>query len=96
MASLAVHNTIRIFKINKKKEGNAPAFVTSEVEDFPKQHKSEIVSVAISPNGKFIMSAGKDTTIVIWTLKGMLHRQLRMFIVDFFVVDLKLNLYSIL
>lgn len=70
VASLAVHNTIRIFKINKKKEGNAPAFVTSEVEDFPKQHKSEIVSVAISPNGKFIMSAGKDTTIVIWTLKG--------------------------
>ncbi len=70
IASLGVDNTIRIFKINKRKEGNTPAYITTEVEDFPKIHKTEIISVGISSTGKFIMSASKDTTIVLWTLKG--------------------------
>eukprot|EP00794_Sanderia_malayensis_P013835 gene13835-15281_t len=70
ITSLAVHNAIRIFKINKKKEGSTPAFITTEAEDFPKLHKSEIISVCISSTGKFVMSASKDTTIIIWTLKG--------------------------
>ena len=70
IASLSVDNTIRVFKITKKKDANAPAVVLAESEDFPKVHKAEILNVAISSSGKFIMSASKDTTMVVWTLKG--------------------------
>ena len=70
IASLSVDNTIRVFKITKKKDANAPAVVLAESDDFPKVHKAEILNVAISSTGKFIMSASKDTTIVIWMLKG--------------------------
>eukprot|EP00795_Rhopilema_esculentum_P015135 gene15135-6322_t len=69
VSSLAVDNTIRIFKISKKKDGLAS--VSSDTEnDFPKIHKTEIIDVGISSTGKFIMSASKDTTIIIWSLKG--------------------------
>ena len=39
--------------------------------DFPKVHKAEIISVAISSTGKYIMSADSETQIIIWSIKGI-------------------------
>uniref|UniRef100_T2M2R1 Transducin beta-like protein 2 n=1 Tax=Hydra vulgaris TaxID=6087 RepID=T2M2R1_HYDVU len=76
IVSLAVEQTIRVFKIHKKKEnGNSVMNVTHEY-DFPKIHKTEIINAAISSNGKFIMSAGKDTQIIIWSLKGDVYEKI--------------------
>ena len=33
-------------------------------------HVQEIINIGIATNGKFIMSASKDTQIKIWDLKG--------------------------
>lgn len=68
ITALANGNTIRVFKVSKKKDGSGTT-VTGEF-DFPDKHKAEIISLAVSSNGKFIMSASKDTMIVIWDLKG--------------------------
>ncbi|XP_031553356.1 transducin beta-like protein 2 isoform X2 [Actinia tenebrosa] len=68
ITALANGNTIRVFKTTKKKDGTGTA-VTGEF-DFPVKHKTEIISIAIASNGKYIMSCSKDTTIVIWNLKG--------------------------
>lgn len=69
ITALANGNTIRVFKTSKKKDGTGTA-VTGEF-DFPVKHKTEIISIAIASNGKYIMSCSKDTTIIIWNLKGM-------------------------
>ena len=34
-------------------------------------HQHDIIAIGISSNGKFIMSASKDTHIKVWDLKGM-------------------------
>lgn len=39
--------------------------------DFPQEHKADIINVGVSATGKFIMSCSNDTTIIIWTLKGI-------------------------
>jgi WD40 repeat protein len=70
ITALANGNTIRVFKTSKKKDGTGTA-VTGEF-DFPVKHKTEIISIAIASNGKYIMSCSKDTTIIIWNLKGKL------------------------
>ena len=64
---------IRVFKGAKKKDSSSPSFVAADAEDFRKVHKSEIINVGISSTGKFIFSASKDTTIIIWSLKGHYH-----------------------
>lgn len=70
IVSLGLLKTIRVYKINKKKdEGNSSIAVSQEF-DFPSQHKGDILNAEISSTGKFIMSADKDTQIIIWSLKG--------------------------
>ncbi|XP_057295266.1 transducin beta-like protein 2 isoform X2 [Hydractinia symbiolongicarpus] len=70
IVSLGLLKTIRVYKINKKKdEGNSSIAVRQEF-DFPSQHKGDILNAEISSTGKFIMSADKDTQIIIWSLKG--------------------------
>ena len=71
ITALANGNTIRVFKVNKKKDGSG-ASVTGEF-DFPVKHSAEIINIAVASNGKFIMSCSRDTTIIIWNLKGKAH-----------------------
>jgi len=72
LVSLFIEQTVRVFKLTKNKDGNGPSIVVSQEFDFPKVHKTEIIRVAIhaSSAGSYVMTAGKDTTIVIWTTKG--------------------------
>ncbi|XP_032242349.2 transducin beta-like protein 2 isoform X5 [Nematostella vectensis] len=68
ITALANGNTIRVFKVSKKKDGTGTT-ITGEF-DFPVRHKAEIINIAVASNGKYIMSCSKDTTIIIWDLKG--------------------------
>ncbi|XP_020861338.2 transducin beta-like protein 2 isoform X2 [Phascolarctos cinereus] len=68
IAWLANGDTISVFKMKKKDDGNS-SFQPME-EDFPKRHKAPVINVGIAETGKFIMSVSSDTTIIIWTLKG--------------------------
>jgi len=71
IVGLGTEHLIRVFKIHKsKKDDGTPHTTITQEFDFPKEHKCELVSVAISPNGKYIMSADKKTNVVIWTPKG--------------------------
>lgn len=69
ITALANGNTIRVFKVNKKKDGSG-ASITGEF-DFPVKHSTEIINIAVASSGKFIMSCSRDTTIILWNLKGM-------------------------
>ncbi|OWF53107.1 transducin beta-like protein 2 [Mizuhopecten yessoensis] len=68
IVSLANDNALRVYRIGKKDDGS-PGNITSAF-DFPKTHQSDIISIGIATNGRFIMSCGSDTTILIWTIKG--------------------------
>ncbi|XP_068750616.1 transducin beta-like protein 2 isoform X2 [Montipora capricornis] len=68
ITALANGNTIRVFKVNKKKDGSG-ALITGEF-DFPVKHAAEIINIAVASNGKFILSCSRDTTIILWNLKG--------------------------
>jgi len=71
IVGLGTEHLLRVYKIHKtKKEDGPPQMSITQEFDFPKEHKMDIISVAISPNGKFIMSADKKTQVVIWTPKG--------------------------
>ncbi|XP_072496321.1 transducin beta-like protein 2 isoform X1 [Notamacropus eugenii] len=65
---LANGDTIRVFKMKKKEDGNST--FQPMAEDFPKKHKAPVINIGIAETGKFIMSVSSDTTIIIWTLKG--------------------------
>ena len=69
ITALANGNTIRVFKVNKKKDGSGTS-ITGEF-DFPVKHSVEIINIAVASSGKFIMSCSRDTTIILWNLKGM-------------------------
>ncbi|XP_029212579.2 transducin beta-like protein 2 isoform X3 [Acropora millepora] len=68
ITALAIGNTIRVFKVSKKKEESRSS-VTGEF-DFPVKHSAEIINIAVASHGKFIMSCSRDTTIILWNLKG--------------------------
>lgn len=65
---LANSETIRVYKMTKKDDGNFT--FTAASGDFPKKHKAPIINIGIAETGKFIMTASNDTTIVIWSPKG--------------------------
>lgn len=72
LTSLAISETLRIFRINRKEDYSigkiTPAF------DFPHKHNAEIINIGVACNGNFVMSCYNDTTIKIWTIKGdLLH-----------------------
>ncbi|XP_020622466.1 transducin beta-like protein 2 isoform X3 [Orbicella faveolata] len=68
ITALANGNTIRVFKVYKKKDGSGTS-ITGEF-DFPVKHSAEIINIAVASSGKFIMSCSSDTTIILWNLKG--------------------------
>ena len=70
IVALGTEKVLRVYKIHKKKEDGSPQMSVSQEFDFPKEHKIDIINVAISPNGKYIMSADKETQVIIWTTKG--------------------------
>ena len=71
IVSLGTEHKLRVFKIHKeKKEGINNAMSVSPEFDFPKIHKTDIISVGISSTGKYIMSADSETQIIIWNIKG--------------------------
>ncbi|XP_073258368.1 transducin beta-like protein 2 isoform X3 [Porites lutea] len=80
ITALANGNTIRVFKVNKKKDGSG-ASVTGEF-DFPVKHSAEIINIAVASSGKFIMSCSSDTTIILWNLKGFTP-DVKLWVVEF-------------
>lgn len=71
IVALGTEHLLRVYKIHKtKKEDGTPQMSVTQEFDFPKEHKVDIINVAISSNGKFIMSADKGTQVIIWTTKG--------------------------
>ncbi|KAJ8312489.1 hypothetical protein KUTeg_009862 [Tegillarca granosa] len=71
IGSLGNDNTVRIFRIGKKDDGS-PGNISAAF-DFPKKHSAEIINIGIASNGKFIMTCSRDTTIIIWSIKGDLY-----------------------
>ncbi|XP_071094018.1 transducin beta-like protein 2 [Haliotis cracherodii] len=68
VASLGNANIIRIFRLGKKEDGSS---VTIQgAMDFRQHHSVEIICIGIASNGKFIMTCHRDTTIIIYNLKG--------------------------
>lgn len=70
IVALGTEKVLRVYKIHKKKDDGTPQMSVSQEFDFPKEHKTDIINVAISPNGKFVISADKETQVIIWTTKG--------------------------
>ena len=68
--SISLEQTVRVYKINKKKDGATALVTISHEYDFPKHHKADVISAGISVAGTYVMSASKDTTLIIWNLKG--------------------------
>jgi len=69
LVALADSKELQAYHIVKK--GTTKALELSR--EFPNKHlKSDIISLQIAINNKFLISCGNDTTINIWTLKGVL------------------------
>ncbi|XP_077870534.1 transducin beta-like protein 2, partial [Saccoglossus kowalevskii] len=68
MTSLSNANTLRIFKLGKKEDGSGNTVIPNP-EDFPKRNERDIINIGIASNGKYMMTASADTTILIWDLK---------------------------
>ncbi|XP_065830793.1 transducin beta-like protein 2 [Oscarella lobularis] len=60
-------NTVRVFKVMRKKDGSGSC---SAVLDFPQEHKEAILLASIASNGRFILTCYRDTSFIIWNLKG--------------------------
>lgn len=61
-------NTIQVYRVSKRDDGmlgNAESIII-----FPARHKTDIINIGIACTGNYIMSCSKDTTIIIWDLKG--------------------------
>ncbi|XP_023232960.1 transducin beta-like protein 2 isoform X2 [Centruroides sculpturatus] len=61
-------NAIQVYRLSKRDDGmlgNAEPIIV-----FPKKHKSDIINIGIACTGQYMMSCSKDTTIIIWDLKG--------------------------
>ncbi|XP_063396087.1 transducin beta-like protein 2 [Mytilus trossulus] len=61
-------NTARILRIGKKDDGS-PGNITAAL-DFPKKHTAEIIQIGIASSGRFIMTCSRDTTLIVWSIKG--------------------------
>ncbi|GAB1607922.1 transducin beta-like protein 2 [Argonauta hians] len=68
LVSLSRKNMLRIYRIGKKDDGSMGNFVAAF--DFPKLHQTDIQNVGVASNGRFIMVAYANTTILILSIKG--------------------------
>ena len=57
--SISLEQTVRVYKINKKKDGATALVTISHEYDFPKHHKADVISAGISVAGTYVMSASK-------------------------------------
>ena len=72
----AVADELEVYKLNKRPDGDGYT-VSSGSLDFPVKHSdcSEMVSIDMASNGKFIMSCSSTTDLVLYDLKGqILHK----------------------
>jgi len=72
LAGLSIEQTVRVLKLNKKKDGGPSTTITHEF-DFPKAHKTKLIRVAVhaaSDGSSYVMTAGTDTSLIVWTTKG--------------------------
>ena len=53
--SISLEQTVRVYKINKKKDATALVTISHEY-DFPKHHKADVISAGISAGGTYVMS----------------------------------------
>jgi hypothetical protein len=37
---------------------------------FIQKHSAEIIQIGVASNGKFIMTCSRDTTLIVWSIKG--------------------------
>jgi transducin beta-like protein 2 len=54
----------------KKTDSTLHVEKATSIDDFPQEHKEEIINIGISCDAKYIMTCSKDTIIKIWNLKG--------------------------
>nr|XP_002121074.1 transducin beta-like protein 2 [Ciona intestinalis] len=75
IAGLAVENTVRVFKLGKKDDGVTTCIPIEE--DFKKYNQAELLNIGVgatSSGGSYVMTAYKNTTIMVRNLKGdILH-----------------------
>lgn len=71
LVCLSNENTVRILRIGKKDDGS-PGNITAAL-DFPKKHSAEIIQIGVASNGKFIMTCSRDTTLIVWSIKGEVY-----------------------
>jgi len=65
--------TLRIYTITRGKQGQ---LALAQKLEFASQHKAEIRSMEIAPNGKFILTCSHEDAIVkLWSLQGRLLEQ---------------------
>ncbi|CAG9856702.1 unnamed protein product [Phyllotreta striolata] len=72
-------NTVEVYKVEKKKDGWLTA---SQAFTFPKQHETDIISIDIQRNGKFIITCSNRTDLVIWDLKGQKLAQIDTYLMN--------------
>ncbi|CAK8697976.1 transducin beta-like protein 2 [Clavelina lepadiformis] len=71
IAGLAMENTVRVYRLGKKDDGTTTCSPLEE--DFEKSTSSDLLNIGVgasSSGGSFVMTAYKDTTILIRNLKG--------------------------
>lgn len=74
----AMENAIEAYRVEKK-DGMFISYAKSIT--FPRAHENDdIISLDISCNGKFIMSASNRTEIVLWDLRGNILERLDTFL----------------
>uniref|UniRef100_A0A8C4NDE0 Transducin beta-like protein 2 n=1 Tax=Eptatretus burgeri TaxID=7764 RepID=A0A8C4NDE0_EPTBU len=66
---LALADTLRLCKIQR--QGDRTLQLVPLCADFPRQHKAEVIAIDIAATGRFLMTASNDTTIILWTMKGV-------------------------
>uniref|UniRef100_H2YEE4 Uncharacterized protein n=1 Tax=Ciona savignyi TaxID=51511 RepID=H2YEE4_CIOSA len=74
IAGLAVENTVRVFKLGKNNDGVTTCIPIEG--DFVKYNQADLLNIggATSSGGSFVMTAYKNTTIMVRNLKGdILH-----------------------
>ncbi|CAN7988295.1 unnamed protein product, partial [Ixodes pacificus] len=65
----ALGNAVQVYRVGRREDGS-PGNV-EPLLTFRAVHQAELVNVGIACNGHFIMSISKDTTLCVWSLKGL-------------------------
>ncbi|VDN04844.1 unnamed protein product [Thelazia callipaeda] len=75
--SLKIANKLDVYKKSRKEGTQNYKFSRVESVNFPVVHENDIISVGISCNGKFAMSASFDSQLVIYTIYGNILKKVQ-------------------